>query len=110
MAAGSGDVVAGKKAFGMQCRACHQVATGAGSGMGPNLAALAGRGAATDPDFDYSPALRTAGQAGLKWDAATLDGFIARPKAVVPGTVMPMSVPDATVRADIVAYLLTLVP
>lgn len=41
-AAAAGDPVAGKRSFGMQCRACHQVASGAGSVTGPNLFGLVG--------------------------------------------------------------------
>jgi cytochrome c len=94
----------------MQCRACHQVAEGAGSTTGPNLAALAGRAAAADGAFEYSPALRTAAAAGLKWDGPSLDHFLAKPQAAVPGTNMPVRVADPAVRADILAYLATLVP
>jgi cytochrome c len=109
-AAPSGDPIAGRKAFGMQCRACHQVAKGAGSTTAPNLAEIAGRAAAADSEFEYSPALRTAAAAGLKWDGPNLDHFLAKPQATVPGTSMPVSVANPIVRADILAYLATLSP
>ena len=46
------------------------------------------------------------GAAGLVWDAATLDRYIADPESVVAGT--SMSVPplrDEQERADLLAYL-----
>jgi len=46
------------------------------------------------------------GVAGLVWEAATLDRYIADPESVVPGT--NMSVPplrDEQERADLLAYL-----
>ena len=46
------------------------------------------------------------GRAGLVWDAATLERYIADPESVVAGT--RMSVPplrDEQERADLVAYL-----
>ena len=50
--------------------------------------------------------MRERAAAGLTWDAATLDLYIADPERVVPGTLM--SVPplrDAQERADLFAYL-----
>ncbi len=109
-AADPGDAVAGKKLFGQQCRVCHQVMVGAGSAMGPNLGGFAGKPAASDTGFDYSPALRAAGAKGLKWDMAGLDRFLTKPQAMVPGTLMPVAVANAKARADLVAYLATLTP
>jgi cytochrome c len=50
--------------------------------------------------------MREKAAAALTWDAATLDRYIADPKAAVPGT--RMSVPplrDDQERADVIAYL-----
>jgi cytochrome c2 len=50
--------------------------------------------------------MREKAAAGLVWDPATLERYIAEPEAIVPGT--RMSVPplrDEQERADIVAYL-----
>jgi cytochrome c2 len=44
--------------------------------------------------------------AGLTWDAATLDEYLADPKKKVPGNKMLFpGVKDETERADLVAYL-----
>lgn len=42
----------------------------------------------------------------IVWNDKTLDRFLAKPMAMVPGTVMTYDgVPDAADRADLIAYL-----
>jgi cytochrome c len=97
-----GDPIRGRALFGEQCTLCH---TEAGEGgLGPDLRGVAGRKAAST-DFAYSPALMATGWA---WDDSNLDRFLENPAAVVPGSVMPFSVPNLTERADIIAYLKSL--
>lgn len=92
----------GKLLF-MQCQACHQLKAGAPSVLGPNLAGLMGRKAATLPGFRYSPALQ---KANLSWDAATLDQWLQRPGALVPGNTMAFAgMPKAEDRAALIAWL-----
>jgi glucose/arabinose dehydrogenase len=45
---------------------------------------------------------------GIVWDAAALNRFLTSPVTVIPGTTMPMPVPDPTNRLDVIAYLSTL--
>jgi cytochrome c len=88
-----------------QCQACHQLKAGAPSMMGPNLAGLMGRKAATAPGFNYSPALK---KANLTWDAATLDKWLARPAALVPGNTMAFpGLPKADDRTALIGWLAT---
>lgn len=97
-----GDPVAGKKIF-MRCVACHAVQPGAGAKMGPNLAGVVGRKAAAAPGFKYSAAMQ---KAKLKWDDATLDKWLTRPSALVPGTSMAFAgLSNAADRANVIAYL-----
>lgn len=97
-----GDPVAGKKIF-MRCVACHAVQPGAGAKMGPNLAGVVGRKAAAAPGFKYSAAMQ---KAKIKWDDATLDKWLTRPSALVPGTSMAFAgLPNAADRANVIAYL-----
>jgi len=49
-------------------------------------------------------------KAGFVWDARSLERWIADPESVVPGQRMGFRVNDASERADIVAFLLTLKP
>ena len=102
LAQAQGDPAAGKKIF-MRCIACHAVQPGAGAKMGPNLAGVVGRKAAAAPGFKYSAAMQ---KAKIKWDDATLDKWLTRPAAVVPGTSMAFAgLPNAADRANVIAYL-----
>mgnify|MGYP000909781900 CR=1 FL=1 len=84
------------------CKACHTVNKGGRNGIGPNLNGVVGRPAASIAGFNYSPALKAS---KLRWDAKTLDEYLAAPTKKVPGTRMPIATPDATKRAAIIAYL-----
>ncbi len=45
-------------------------------------------------------------KANLKWDEATLDKWLTKPAAVVPGTSMAFAgLPNAADRANVIAYL-----
>lgn len=88
-----------------QCAACHSVEPGR-NGIGPSLAAVSGRKAASLPGFNYSSALRNS---GLAWDAVSLDRWLASPQRAVPGTRMPFAgISDPTRRKEVVDYLMTL--
>lgn len=103
------DAAAGKRAF-LKCAACHAIAKGAPNKIGPNLFGVVGRKAGTAPGFRYSAAMKAKG-AAIKWDAATLDKWLTRPSAVIPGTSMAFGgVPNAAERASIIAYLKKPVP
>jgi cytochrome c len=78
----------GRAVFEARCASCHAVAAGAPAGPGPNLAGLMGRPVGGDPDFDYSPTLQAAREAGGAWDAAMLERFLADPEEALPGNWM----------------------
>lgn len=44
-----------------------------------------GRPVASDPAFDYSPALRSAREAGDVWDTARIARFLEDPEEMYPG-------------------------
>jgi cytochrome c len=103
----AGDPVLGKKVF-MRCIACHSVTPSAAAKMGPNLAGVVGRKSGSAAGFKYSAAMQ---KAKLKWDDATLDRWLTKPSAVVPGTSMAFAgVPSATDRAALIAYMRKPVP
>jgi cytochrome c len=97
-----GDPTRGAALF-QQCAACHSVEPGLHL-TGPSLAAIWNRRAGTVRGFGrYSDALK---HAGITWNAATLDRWLARPQAVVPDTTMTLpGIENARQRADVVAYL-----
>ncbi len=102
-AAHAQNVQRGQKLF-EECAACHSTKPGE-SGVGPSLAGALGRKAGDNPDFRFSPAMK---RSGITWSQATLNEFIADPQKRVPDNRMPYAgLPDAAGRADLIAYLLT---
>jgi glucose/arabinose dehydrogenase len=103
----AGDPDHGRPVFQQSCAVCHSagIAGQPVTGQGPLLAGVVGRQAASLSNFGYSKALHAS---GLTWDTATLDRFLEAPSALVPGTAMVVSLPSATDRADLIAFLGTL--
>lgn len=101
------DLANGKTIFEQRCGICHAVTRDPGGPVaGPNMVGLIGRKAATEASFTmYSPALK---KYGVTWNAKTLDEFLTMPMQKVPGTTMPMMLPDAKERGDVIAYLSSL--
>jgi cytochrome c len=101
------DVENGKTIFTQRCGICHAVNKAEGGPVaGPNMVGIVGRKAATVPGFAmYSEALK---KSGLTWNVKTLNEFLIMPMQKVPGTVMPMMLPDDKERGDVIAYMVTL--
>jgi cytochrome c len=100
-----GDAALGKTVF-QRCAICHKVEKGATGGLGPNLFGVAGRKAASLPDFEYSGPLKAA---GITWTDDKLSQWVAGPAKMVPGT--KMAFPGITSKGEVrnvVAYLNTL--
>ncbi|WP_226946694.1 c-type cytochrome [Rhizorhabdus phycosphaerae] len=98
------DAAAGKRAF-LKCAACHSIKPGDPNKIGPNLSGVVGRKAGSATGFRYSAAMKAKG-AGITWDAATLDKWLTRPSAVIPGTSMAFGgIPNPAERAALIAYL-----
>ena len=97
-----GDPVRGEKIYD-RCIACHAIDR---DRTGPRHEGLIGRRVGGVPGFNYSPAMKKAGAAGMVWDEATLDKFLANPTKFMPGTRMGYAgVKNAQERADLIAYL-----
>jgi len=94
-----GDPTKGKMLFS-RCSGCHTVTDQ--NRAGPHLSGVFGRTAGTVQGARYSKALIAS---GIVWNDQTLDNFLAGPTKAVPGSTMPVSVPNAQDRADIIAYL-----
>jgi cytochrome c len=96
----AGDAAHGAVLFNQRCVSCH--APPGRFSIGPSLIGVVGRKAGSLAGARYSPALVAS---GLTWDKATLNTFLTAPDQVVKGGNMITAVPDATDRADIIAYL-----
>lgn len=97
-----GDAARGQALYEQRCVACHSPGA---DRVGPRHNGVFGRRAGSVAGFDYSPALH---QAAVVWDERTLDAWLRDPEALVPGQQMGYAVPEATARADLIAYLRTL--
>jgi cytochrome c len=95
----------GKTVFRQICSICHEVAAGKNR-VGPSLFGVVGRKTGAGEGFRYSDANKNA---GLTWDAATLDRYLKDPRGVIPGTTMAYAgLKDDQKRSDLIAYLATL--
>jgi glucose/arabinose dehydrogenase/cytochrome c2 len=97
------DTSKGEAIYQERCGLCHP--RGSDDAQGPGLGGVVGRRAAESDRFSYSKALQAS---GLTWDRATLDRFLEDPSRLVPGTTMPLAVPDANERRELIAFLATL--
>jgi len=95
---------AGRELFATVCASCHSLDR---NKVGPPLGGVIGREAGSAAGYPYSSALA---HARIVWNATTLDAWLADPRGFIPGATMPMAVPDAVRRHDIIAYLETLKP
>lgn len=89
-----------------QCRACHQIGSGAKNLVGPHLNGIVGRKAGSVDGFNYSEANKKAGAGGLVWDEASLIKYLENPLGFMPGTKMAYAgLKDDGDRKDLIAYL-----
>lgn len=95
----------------LQCTACHDLAAPPRDGsaaatirkVGPSLLGVVGRRAGGLENFAYTAALR---DSRLTWDVATLDRWIEKPTALVPGTTMIyVGMPAEADRRALIAYI-----
>jgi cytochrome c len=98
----AGDARRGAQLFG-QCTACHSIEPGEHQ-TGPSLAHIWNQKAGTVQGFlRYSDALKAA---GLTWNQAILNKWLASPEKLVPGTSMTFpGIKDQQAREDVIAYL-----
>ncbi|AMN56388.1 hypothetical protein ACP90_27770 (plasmid) [Labrenzia sp. CP4] len=85
------------------CVACHALEPGLHL-SGPSLDSFLGRTAGTAEGFvRYSSGLK---DAGIFWNAATLDGWLKDPADMIPGTYMTFrGIDDPQARTDLLAFL-----
>jgi nitrite reductase (NO-forming) len=101
MAQADDQVAAGEKVF-HKCQACHSNQAGVNK-VGPSLAGVVGRKAASLAGYNYSSPMQ---QANIVWDEAALDRFLSGPAKFLPGTKMTFAgLKQAEDRAAVIAYL-----
>lgn len=100
------DAAAGTRFFERKCSQCHDGEKSGGHAKGPFLWNLFGRKAGEIAGFDFSPAMQ---KAGIVWDYATLDHYLADTERAVPGKAMNfVGIPDPALRAAVILHLRTL--
>ena len=106
-ASAAGDPAHGEQVF-KQCKVCHAVGPGAKAGVGPEQNNLIGSKAGSRPGYNYSPAMKKAGEDGLVWTEENVSKYLENPKALVPGTKMIFpGLKNPKDREDVIAYLKT---
>ena len=96
------DVAKGEAVF-KKCVACHTIAQGGPSGIGPNLWATMGKPHGHVAGFSYSDALKSVPG---NWDFEGMDKWLANPKKYAPGTKMTFAgLGNPEERANLIAYL-----
>ena len=96
------DAMAGA-AIAERCAVCHDWTKGGPNKIGPNLYGVVGRPRATQPGFDYSPAMKAKG--GV-WTYADLYMFLQQPAVFIPGTKMAFAgLPRSQDRLNVIAFV-----
>ncbi len=94
-----GDAERGKALYQTRCASCHSIEY---NGVGPAHAGVFGRKAGLAPGYAYSPALQAS---TIVWNERNLALWLTNPERLVPGQKMGVSVPSASERADLIAFL-----
>lgn len=101
------DAAAGQALFDKTCANCHSTQAGVNQ-VGPTLFDVVGRPIASVHGYDYSKKMRAVSRQWKVWDEQRLDAYLTNPRQVLHGVKMFFAVPDASDRADVIAYLSTL--
>lgn len=96
------DIAAGEK-LSKKCSACHVFNAGGAAKVGPALWNIVNAAIGASDGYAYSSAMAGFGGA---WDYASLNAFLAKPKAYMAGTKMNfIGLKKAKDRANMIAWL-----
>ena len=70
------------------CAVCHSIGVDPPDKLGPHLNGVIGRAIGGLKDYDYSPALDAAREAGEVWTSERLLQYLKKPAHAFPGTSM----------------------
>lgn len=102
--ANAADVAKGKTVFN-KCKACHTLVADKHR-IGPSLAGVFGRKAGTAAKYNFSSAMKKAGDGGLVWSEETLAAYLVKPRDFVKGTKMTFAgIKKETDMANLMAFL-----
>ena len=91
----------GEKVYN-RCKTCH-VLEGDARRIGPSLECVFGRTAGAVEGFKYSPVMA---ESGVVWDRETMGGYLANPRAYMPGNRMAFpGLKNEQQLADLLDYL-----
>ena len=97
-----GTVEHGEKVF-KRCSACHMIAAGGKSMIGPNLWNIIGKKTGVASGYKYSKALAAYGK---DWTFAEMNGFLIKPSAHIKGTKMAFAgLKKEKDRASVILYM-----
>jgi len=99
MPAGSQVADRGKELFEKRCTGCHALDN---DREGPRLRGVYGRTSGAVESFTYSDALK---KAAIRWDAYSLERWLADPNELVPDNDMAFRLVKADERAAVTAFL-----
>src|SRR5262249_7560370 len=94
----SSEAEAGRQVY-KKCQACHSLEPGK-NGVGPSLAGIIGKKAASVANFNYSPAMKAS---DITWDVAALNKYLLDPQQTIPGNKTAFPGPKAGHRANALA-------
>ncbi len=100
----AGNAASGKELYRTRCLGCHGDGRTANT-LGPSLVGIIGRKAGTGESGVHS---RIMTESGITWNETWLRVFLSAPTKEMPGTIMPVGVPNAQEIDDLIAYLKTL--
>jgi cytochrome c2 len=84
------------------CLYCHHLGVTNSTHVAPSLYKIFGRKAGSDPNFEYSAALKNS---DFLWTDENMFKFIVNPKGFLPGTTMSYSVSDTKTALDTIERL-----
>lgn len=103
----AGDIKKGEKIFKARGQQCHTLRQGV-HGLGPSLFGLFGRRVASEPDYNYSSAMRE--NNSQIWTEEMLHAFLENPRKFMPGTRMSFEgIKNLEEREHLIAYLRSVV-
>jgi len=95
----------GPTVFNDNCAVCHSTESGVNK-LGPSLAGVVGRPAASLQEYPYSDAMQ---KAGVTWTKLVLDKYLTNPQSMVKGTKMLFAgLSNVKDRKALIDYLATL--